>query len=213
MVFEVLHELLQALGIVGGCGNLATNLFQPAVEVVHAEVEHQMLGALAQRLHIVSRLLALGKRYLVHRHLGGEATDVDVIVIDEVSLGNESRVGTMGHRLAENLVVEVVAERQSIDTQVDLDELCDAEVVGVAVFGGHILEHHLFTMTDDVLDDHLLYGRGSALLRLWLGDDGLLRSLLRHRAHFLLSLALADELIHLTDERSLGDAHALRAVM
>ena len=68
-------------------------------------------------------------------------------------------------------------------------------------------------MTDDVLDDHLLDGRGSALLRLRLADDGLLRPLLRHRAHFLLSLALADELIHLTDERSLGNAHALRAVM
>ena len=47
-----------------------------------------MLGALAQRLHIVSRLLALGKRYFVHRHLGGEATDIDYLELIEQALGD-----------------------------------------------------------------------------------------------------------------------------
>ena len=177
-----------------------------------------MLGSLAQRLHVVARLLAVGQWNLVDGHVGGHAADVDVLVVDEVWLGAESRLATVGNGFLEHLAVEWVAELQAVGSHVVVEELGDGQVVKVALVVLHILQDHRLAVSHHELHDHLLDGRGSLcparrLHGCRLADGCWLR--LRLCTLLLLAAAspVANELVHLVDERSLGNAHALRAVV
>ena len=141
------------------------------VEIVHLEVADEVLGLLAQPVLLVllpPQLLLLAQTFFglgglgdklvaVVAELCGSLTEVDVVVVDKIGLGLESRLAGMGHGLGEYLVEGLVLEAESVGPQgvVDILRHGEREVVALVVF--HVVEDHLLPLLHDELGQEPLH--------------------------------------------------------
>ena len=90
------------------------NLLQAFLHDVHPQVEHQVEHMLSQATLTLLQLEALTQLMAVDGQLSSQLSDLHVRMMQEVGLGLEIRLATMGHSLVEYLVITVVVETQSV---------------------------------------------------------------------------------------------------
>ena len=96
---------------------------------------------------------------LVGCHVGGKLRDGDVIVVEEVRLGLESRLRAFLCCLLENAVVDLALKGEAVGRQAIMDILCHGERVELSLVVLHVVEDDMLATFDDELNDHALHLR------------------------------------------------------
>ena len=166
------HQLLQSFGFVHRKRNIAFQVAQTLLKIVHTEVVEQVFGLLAQSLYAVllfdaqfvgvlllvgtCRLLFVEQLILVHAEVGSYARYLDVRMVKKELLGTEILVAGVIHSLVKDARVERIGKLQSVHAEVVRYVLRHIQVNRRAVLRLYIIIYDSVAVAHNQLHKHLL---------------------------------------------------------